>query len=201
MVRWKFVVVFAGSLLASCQLAGAQSKQDAYLSATLIRVVDGDTIKVQLDSGPITIRLHGIDSPERKQRFGSAATKALRTLVEGELLEIEPVEQSDSYGRMIATVLVRGRDLNAAMVEAGYAWAYRRYLRRIATDQQYCVLEATARAARRGIWSDAPATWQPPWVYRARKRGGTAASPSYVGETAKQCMAAIGRSSGWQAPR
>lgn len=201
MVCWRFGVHLAVSLLISLQLARAESEKDVYLSATLIKVVDGDTIKVQLDSGPITIRLHGIDSPERKQRFGSAATKALRTLIEGKPLEIVPVEQSDSYGRMIAQVLVRGRDLNAAMVETGYAWAYRQYLRRTATDQQYCVLEATARTARRGVWSDAPETWQPPWVYRAQKRGGTPASLSYVGETAKQCMAVIGRSSGRQAPR
>ena len=61
--------------------------------------------------------------------MGRAATKALRSRVEGEPLEIEPIEQNDGYGRMVAKVRVRGDDVNARLVESGFAWAYRRYLR------------------------------------------------------------------------
>lgn len=154
--------------------------------------MDGDTIKVRLDSGPISIRLHGIDAPERRQSRGTAATKALRSLLEGESLEIEPVEQSDGYGRMVAKVRVRGDDVNARMVESGYAWAYRRYLRRDPGDERYCRLEADARSAGRGVWGDPPQQWQPPWEFRARARGEPATGLRYAGETAASCVAAIG---------
>ena len=134
-------------------------------------MVDGDTIQVRLDSGPITVRLHGIDTPEASQSLGKAATKALRSRVEGEPLEIEPIEQNDGYGRMVAKVFVRGDDVNARMVESGYAWAYRRYLRHEPVDERYCRLEAEARAAGRGVWAGAPEHWQPPWEFRARSAG------------------------------
>ncbi len=164
-----------------------------YLPATLIRVVDGDTIKVRLDSGPIVVRLHGIDAPEAGQSPGKAATKALRARVEGEPLEIEPIGQNDGYGRMVAKVLIRSDDVNARLVESGYAWAYRRYLRHEPGDEHYCRLEAEARAAGRGVWTGAPDTWEPPWASRARARDRAAPGISYAEETAERCIAAIGR--------
>ncbi len=156
--------------------------------------MDGDTIKVRLDSGPITVRLHGIDSPERKQAIGPAATKALRNLVEHESLKLEVIEQRDAYDRLVARVFVRGEDINVRMVASGYAWAYRRYLRHEATDEGYCRAEAEARAARRGLWSGEPASWEPPWTSRGRSRGRDVPVVSYAEETAERCIAAIGRS-------
>ncbi|MDH5255851.1 MAG: thermonuclease family protein [Gammaproteobacteria bacterium] len=155
--------------------------------------MDGDTIQVRLDSGPITIRLHGIDTPEASQSLGKAATKALRSRVEGEPLEIEPVEQNDGYGRMVAKVRVRGDDVNARMVESGFAWAYRRYLRHQPDDEHYCQLEADARAAGRGVWAGPPELWRAPWELRASSRGEAAPRVSYDGETAERCVVAIGR--------
>lgn len=174
---------------------GADDRPGLFLPANLIKVVDGDTIRVSLDSGPIVVRLHGIDTPEASQSLGKAATKALRGRVEGEPLEIGPIEQNDGYGRMVAKVFVRGDDVNARMVESGFAWAYRRYLRHEPADEVYCRLEAEARAAGRGVWAGAPDTWEPPWEFRARERDGAVRGISYAEETAERCMAAIGRKS------
>lgn len=171
----------------------APPEPDLVLPAALIKVIDGDTIKVSVASGPLTVRLHGIDTPERNQPLGKAATKALRTLVEGEPLEIQPVEQTDGYGRMVARVFVRGDDVNARMVESGYAWAYRQYLRRQPADQRYCRLEAEARDAGRGVWVGSPGSWEPPWDFRAGERGITRPHGSYANETMQKCLAAIGR--------
>lgn len=177
--------------LAAC--ADERPESDLYLPATLLRVVDGDTIKVRLGSGPIMVRLHGIDTPESGESLGKAATKALRSRVEGEPLEIEPIEQNDGFGRMVAKVFIRGDDVNARMVESGYAWAYRRYLRHEPVDENYCRLEAEARAAGRGVWVGAPDTWQPPWELRARGHDGAASGINWAEETAERCIAGIGR--------
>ena len=66
----------------------------------------------------------------------------------------------DRYGRMVTTCTAGGADIGAAMVEAGWAMAYRRY------SCAYVAQEDQARAARVGIWQG---EFTPPWAYR---RGG-----------------------------
>ena len=51
------------------------------------RVSDGDTITIRTTSGEsLKIRLHGIDTPESKQSYGSTATAALKRKVRGRSL-------------------------------------------------------------------------------------------------------------------
>ncbi len=140
----------------------------------------------------MTVRLHGIDAPEGRQAHGRAATKALRSLLEGEALELEPVEQTDGYGRLVARVMVAGDDRNARMVANGYAWAYRQYLGRGTADERYCQLEADARSAGRGLWAAGSGVPEPPWEFRARSRGGRLPARDWTAETAALCIAAIG---------
>jgi endonuclease YncB( thermonuclease family) len=166
------------------------------LEATLVRVVDGDTVHVELASGPLKLRLHGIDAPEGGQVGSDAATKALRSFLAGEPLEIEPVEQTDGYGRMVAKVFARGDDVNARMIATGYAWAERRYLRRGTADERYCELEGLAREQGRGLWAADPATWEPPWEWRWRRDGRAVPAANWATETAARCLAAIGRRGG-----
>lgn len=160
--------------------------------ATLVRVVDGDTAIVKLQRQEIRVRLYGIDAPEKSTPFGPAATKALRSLVEGEDLELEVVTQ-DSYERLVARIWVGNEDVNAAMIDKGYAWAYRHYLDELPDAPAYCELEADARSARRGVWAAPPAEWEPPWVFRQRERGQAATSRDYSRETAADCRRAIPR--------
>ncbi len=94
---------------------------------------------------------------------------------------------------MVAKVFARGKDINARMVETGFAWAYRRYLRRQSADEEYCRLEGAARTAGRGLWVGSPDDWQPPWDYRNEQRGRNQTDISYANETPERCLAAIGR--------
>jgi micrococcal nuclease len=131
------------------------------LFGTVTRVVDGDTLIVQLSSGPIRIRLYGIDAPEHNQPGGREAKAALTSLVSGARVELDPINQ-DRYNRMVARV-VRGRlDVNAEMIRLGDAWVYRHYLRR--EDRGWCGLESEARSAHRGLW--AVRDPMPPWSFR-----------------------------------
>lgn len=54
---------------------------------------------------------------------------------------------TDQYGRSVSSCTVGATDINAAIVENGFATAYRQY----STD--YVAAEARAKAAKRGIWS------------------------------------------------
>lgn len=184
-----FPGVDSGAALAA-PAADPRAEPGLVLSARLLKVTDGDSLRVQLDSGPIEIRLHGIDAPElrpRRQRFGPEATKVLASLLTTAPLEIEPVEQ-DRYDRMVARVYVDGRDVSAAMLESGFAWAYRDYLN--SETRHYCDLEAAARTAGRGIWVGKPAGWHAPWEFR-RSRGAAGHRTDFSGETAAACRAAI----------
>ncbi len=134
-----------------------------------VRVLDGDTIEVLHDGSPERIRLTGIDCPEKSQAFGMRAKQFTSTLVWGQNVTVSS-DATDRYGRTIGEVLLPdGRDVNAELVRAGYAWWYRKY----SSDQRLAQLERTARAERVGIWSAEDPL--PPWEYRHQIRSRTLA--------------------------
>ena len=109
-------------------------------------VADGDSIYV----GNWEIRLADIDAPEQSQPYGEQAKQALLELTLGREVRIEPVA-TDDYGRTVAHIHRVDDDLhvNAAMVEQGAAWVYRRYAR----DASLITLETAAKQAKRGLWA------------------------------------------------
>ena len=156
------------------------------LVGTVVHVYDGDTIKVQLSSGPIIVRLHSIDTPEHDQPWGPEATAALASRVQGRQVSLDVVTQ-DSYERLVADVLVGDRSVNEWMVQQGNAWAYRHYLE----DSRFCTWEAEARTAGRGLWNRPPDTWRAPWQWRAAGRGENVVYTDYSHETVAHCIAAM----------
>ncbi|GIK33735.1 MAG: hypothetical protein AMXMBFR45_23660 [Gammaproteobacteria bacterium] len=168
------------------------------MDGRVTRVIDGDTLDVQLDSGPQRIRLYGIDTPEARAPGGREATQALKRLLAPAAVEVQPVSDDpyDQYDRLIAVLYVGRLNVNEQMVTDGHAWAFRRYLGQLDGDEHYCELEAAARTKRRGLWSLPSARWVPPWIWRERQRaspGSRVPSRDYAGETAQDCIAAIGK--------
>jgi micrococcal nuclease len=100
-------------------------------NATLERVVDGDTIDVEVDGVEERVRLIGIDTPETKKPdtpvecFGPEATAFTESLLpRGTALYLErDVEARDSFGRLLAYVYVAdsGTFANLEIVRQGYA--------------------------------------------------------------------------------
>jgi len=157
------------------------------LGATVVGVIDGDTVDARLDSGMIRIRLHGIDAPELSQARGRAAKEALSRLVFGLRVGVEPFEQ-DRYDRLVARLWLGEVDVNAELIRQGAAWVYRRY----ADDPEYCRYEADAREAHRGLWSLPDEQRAAPWEWRQRKsRGGV--FTDYSTEPTRSCAAALGQ--------
>ena len=101
----------------------------ADLSGRVERVIDGDSLQVRIEGlGLIEVRLHGVDTPEYDQPYGSAAKRELRRLVARQRVDLVS-ETVDSYGRLVATVYRGDVNVNREMVSRGYAWWYRRYAR------------------------------------------------------------------------
>jgi len=89
-------------------------------------VVDGDTIDVVgPDGSPSTVRLIGIDTPERNQCGFDAATQAMAALVADKdvVLTSGARDDIDRYGRLLRYVDVEGVDAGRAMIESGLAIA------------------------------------------------------------------------------
>ena len=143
-------------------------------SGKVVGVSDGDTITVLRNRTPIKVRLHGIDCPEIGQDFGSRAKAFTSELVFGQVVKVVPWD-TDRYGRTVADVILAdGRILNHELVRAGLAWWYRKYAPDIGTLAE---LEAAARDAKRGLWSQPNPV--PPWEWRKTK--GEAQPGEFIG--------------------
>jgi len=157
-VRHLLIVALLLSLLAAPP-AAAQDR----LPGTVVGIVDGDTIKVQLEAGLIvTVRLTGIDTPETKhpskpvQCFGAeASAKTAELLPIGTAVGLErDVQEQDRYGRTLAYVWPADGMLmvNEQLVAEGYALALTippnvRYAENFANAQRI------ARENGLGLWS------------------------------------------------
>ncbi len=87
------------------------------------KVIDGDTF----EGDGYTIRLIGIDAPEKAQKCYEEAKNFLRKLIEGKTVRLEyDEEKRDAYGRVLAYVWVGGTFVNMEMIKNGYA-VFRNY--------------------------------------------------------------------------
>lgn len=135
------------------ELAFAQSH-----SGKVTSIVDGDTIRVLIESGQeAEVRLAGIDAPEHRQVFGSESTRNLSNLVLNKTVNLD-CNAIDQYQRLVCRVLLpSGEDVDLDQVKAGMAWHYKQFQRQqTATDRiAYGAAEDGARRLRVGLWADA----------------------------------------------
>jgi len=128
----------------------------------VLEVFDGDTILVRSDQDVRTIRLIGIDAPEkghpaRPKEFGSdESAKYLSDLCEGKEVLLEPDrEDTDSYGRYLRYVFLPGperRLLNLDLVRHGHARVLRPFP--FSRREEFERAEEEARENGRGVWED-----------------------------------------------
>lgn len=155
------ILALSPLLLAFCLFAvpasaapAAQPPADAP-HALVVRIVDGDTIDVEIGGYRRTVRYIGIDTPERGQPLWSEATEANRALVEGATVALaSDVSETDRHGRMLRYVYLvdgSGTFVNAELVHQGFA----RVLTvppDVAHAEEFLRLERGARPAERGLW-------------------------------------------------
>ena len=136
--------LFAAMLLSGCFGQPANSRDvtrapstgaDALICtqgepATLVKVVDGDTIDVKLANGEQErIRLIGIDTPERGETCFTEATDRLKALLaDGQVTLMKDKSERDRYGRLVRYVCSAGGIFTEGrLVREGYAVPYRYY--------------------------------------------------------------------------
>lgn len=146
-------------------LAVSVSLTGAEIAGTAIKIIDGDTVSVQEANGNIRrIRLYGIDALEKRQPYGLTAKLYLAIAISGKKVTVSS-RGNDRYGRMIGEIIFEGKNINSELVRNGLAWHYRTYA---PNDRILAENEATARAAKIGLWNDQQPI--PPWDYRKGKR-------------------------------
>jgi len=131
------------------------AQPDGLETATVARVVDGDTI--ELADGR-RVRYIGINTPERNQPYYQEATEINRQLVANQQIQLEFDQDSfDQYGRSLAYIWVNGSMVNWEMVNRGYANVFT-----VPPNVRYeAVLrqaERDAREAGRGLWAPSETT-------------------------------------------
>lgn len=145
-----------------------QSSPTNQISATkevakVLRVVDGDTIEVNLDNKKESVRLIGIDASEtvdpRKnvECFGRQATEKAKEILDGKTitLESDPTQPDrDKYGRLLRFVFIDNLNVNKLMISQGYAYEYTYQSSPYKYQLEFIEAQKSAREGEKGLWSD-----------------------------------------------
>ena len=125
-------------------------------TATVILVIDGDTIDVSIDSVEQRVRYIGIDSPEIDFPLGAEAQAENAKLVEGqEVLLITDISETDQYHRLLRYVIANKVFVNEALVRSGFAMS-KGYTPDTACQEVFDQAEAGAKSAGLGLWAPTP---------------------------------------------
>jgi len=142
--------VVAALLATSCAGEPATvTTSPAGVTAKLIEVFDGDTLRVVIDGGEDEVRLLGINAPEQEECFGSRSREAAARLLGAEPLLLEAATERDQFGRLLAYAYAGGRLVNLALLEEGYALAVQGDHPRLA---EFLEADEQAYSAGSGMW-------------------------------------------------
>lgn len=130
---------------------------------TILKVVDGDTIQVDIDGKNQVIRLIGVDTPESVdprrpvQCFANEATKKSKEILLDKKVSLESdatQDDKDKYGRLLRYVFLEdGTNFNKMMISQGYAHEYT-YKVPYKYMDEFKEAEKIARESKQGLWAD-----------------------------------------------
>jgi micrococcal nuclease len=156
------ILLLAVALVVLRPWEGPEAPGPASAVVPVKRVVDGDTIEVELDGEVQYVRLIGVDTPETVkpdtpvQCFGERASHFTKRLLEGQRVRLVfGVERHDVYGRSLAYVHLGHRFVEAMLVRRGLARSLT-----IPPNDRFAPLfrrlEQRAALAGRGLWGACP---------------------------------------------
>lgn len=139
----------------------AASNNNTYYK--VIKVVDGDTVTVEIDGQKETLRLIGIDTPETVhpskpiQCFGLEASNKAKEILDGQEVALEADEtqsERDKYDRLLRYIILKdGTNFNKLMIEQGYAHEYTYNSNPYKYQSEFQQAEKEAQEKELGLWS------------------------------------------------
>lgn len=106
-------------IIATLLLSGCISNIE---KSKVVKIIDGDTIK--LENG-MTVRLLGINAPERGQKYYNEAKRFLEKLVYGKEVILERDSKNrDQYGRYLRYLILNESNVNVLLIKKGLASPY-----------------------------------------------------------------------------
>ncbi len=150
------------SVLGQSQESTSSAVTNNYVQVT--KVVDGDTIEVEIAGTKYKLRYVGINTPETVdprrpvQCFGKQASDENKRLVSGKQVRIEKdISETDKYGRLLRLVYLPLDDgtelfINDYLVREGFAQASR-YPPDVTFAEQFRAAEVEAKDNNRGLWA------------------------------------------------
>jgi micrococcal nuclease len=130
------------------------------IEAQVVRVVDGDTIIVDIEGQEYRVRYIGIDTPETVhptkpvEPFGKEASDMNKQLVEGKIVRLEKdISETDRYDRLLRYVYVDDMFVNAELVRRGYAQVTT-YPPDVKYQDLFLEYQREAQTENRGLWGN-----------------------------------------------
>jgi endonuclease YncB( thermonuclease family) len=141
-------------------MAGADT-----LTGRVANVSEGDTLILLVGRQPYTIRIAGIDAPERYQAWGDQSKTNLSRLASNRIA-VADCATLDQWGHKVCKVSVNTLDIGLEQVKDGMAWRYSKYAKDQSPEDQsaYASAELMAKLRRLGLWGDTNPI--PPWRFR-----------------------------------
>ena len=131
-------------------------------SATVIRVIDGDTYQMLKGKRIFTVRLLNVDAPETKQSFGEAAKDSVSKIILGKSIVVTSLKL-DRYNRVLASVTINGKALDSFIVSNGWAWHYAEY----SNKPELAEMQEMALEKHLGLWKCGTNKVCPPKIFRS----------------------------------
>mmetsp|Transcript_63268 Transcript_63268/g.137643 ORF Transcript_63268/g.137643 Transcript_63268/m.137643 type:complete len:347 (+) Transcript_63268:58-1098(+) len=172
-------------------------RRHASIKGRVLSVADGDTLRIRhmpvlrrgfwakrrLSDDTISVRIAGVDTPETAklgnpgQPFGSEAKALTEKLVKGKVVHCKLLSR-DQYNRVVCTVEYSSprlfpprlrANLSKELLKRGLAVVYRGGGAEYGGhERSYERLEKTAKAAKRGVWSQE--NFETPAEYKAKNK-------------------------------
>jgi micrococcal nuclease len=118
--------------------------------AIMLRAVDGDTIHALVNGKDETIRLLGINTPEKNMPFYQEAKDFLKQYENRTIILERENEDKDKYNRYLRYIFYDNKNLNIELIEQGLANTY--LLQNSKYEQELLKAEQQARNNEIGIW-------------------------------------------------
>jgi len=122
----------------------------------VVRVIDGDTIEVNINGTNYTVRYIGMDTPETDEYHGNQATQKNYSLVMWKQVTlVKDVSETDRYDRLLRYVFVGDTFVNYTLVKQGFA-NVATYPPDTACSSLFTSAARDARVNDRGLWDSTP---------------------------------------------